>query len=221
MDTESQVNIVGIASNLVLAVLILNVLFCVFYRKRLNVPFRRLFYYLILNLCIEILALVWIRLEYNNLPLLHFYTLGEFILFSYFYESLIHKPASFKKYFWPYVLFGGILIIWNSIFIQDIYTFNTHSKPLVHAIIIGYAVIYFFNQLDRDSISLKDKGLRLINSGIVIYYSASLFIFMYGFAIEVSDSYVSLWAFNASLNLVFQILILCGLWIVYFRRKTL
>ena len=219
MNSDISLDIIRIASNLVLFTLLVNVVLCIFYRNALDVPFKRLFLYLIWNLIIEVLAILFIELGYNNLPLLHIYTLGEFLLFSYFYKSLIHKPEFFQNCFQPFIIVGSLLIIFNSVFFQDIFSFNTNSKSLVQILIIAYAVIYFFNQLEQDARDRNVNSLRLINSGIIIYYSASLFIFMYGFSIEVSDSYITIWAFNACLNLVFQILILCGIWIAYFRKR--
>jgi hypothetical protein len=207
---------------LVLIVLSTNVVFCFVHRHKLNSPFRFLFYYLIWNLLIEILAITFMKIGYNNLPLLHIYTLGEFVFFSYFYKSLIHKPSAFQKFFRHYIVVGSILIILNSIFFQSIYDFNTYSKSVVQITIIGFAVLYFYNLIENKLLTEEiSKGLRLVNSAILIYYSGSLFIFMYGISLEANDHYIMMWTFNAILNLVFQMLILRGLWKVYFKKRIL
>jgi len=223
MDSNTILDTVNTyVPDLVLLVLGINMVFCFIYRTKLTTPFRWLFYFLIWNFIIEVLALVFMKLGMNNLPLLHIYTLGEFILFSFFYKSLLHKPVVLKKVF-PYLV-GAIvlLIVLNSVFIQSIYTFNTYAKSAVQIIIIGFAILYFYNLIENRSLSQKKaKGLRLVNSAVIIYYSGSLFVFMYGFSIDVSKPYIMLWAFNATLNLIFQLLILKGLWKAYFKRRIL
>jgi len=224
MDSYETVHtIYYYAVKLALVCLSVNVVFCFVYRKKLNTPFRRLFYFLILNLIIEILAFTFMQFKQNNLPLLHLYTLGEFILFSYFYMSLINKPALIKNAFRYFVIGGCLLILLNSIFLQSIYTFNTFAKTAVQVTIIAYAVLYFYNLVENSSFSTAvSKSLRLVNSAILIYYSGSLFIFMYGkFSLINVEGYVVFWAFNAILNFIFQLLILLGLWKAFFRKKTL
>lgn len=201
--------------------LLISVVLCYMHRKKLNTPFKRLFYFLIWNGIIEILAYIMF-LGYNNLPLLHLYTLGEFILFSYFFKSLINKPTIFQKGY-KYFTYGvGFLILINSIFFQSIYEFNTNAKTFVQLIIITYAVIYFYNLVENRMYDAElSKSLRLINSAIIIYYSGSLFIFMCSkMSFENNETYRVFWAFNAVLNLVFQLLILLGLWKVFFKKKV-
>jgi len=211
------------AVKLAFVCLSINVVFCLVKRKKLNTPFLRLFYFLIWNLIIEISAQAFMKFEYNNLPLLHLYTLGEFILFSYFYMSLLNKPVQFKKMLWYFIIVGSVLVILNSIFFQSIYAFNTFAKTFVQITIIGYAVLYFYNLVENPNLSIaKSKSLRLVNSAILIYYSGSLFIFMCGkFSLIDVEGFVVFWAFNAILNFIFQLLILIGLWKAFFRKTTL
>lgn len=206
-----------------LAVLGLNIVVGFLFWKRLNTPFRRLFYFLIWNAVIEILAFAFMQSGYNNLPLLHMYTLGEFILFSYFYKSLIKKPNAFHKTYWYFVIGGSVLIVLNSIFIQDIFDFNAIAKTFVQISIICYAVLYFYNLVENQGFSeATSKSLRLVNSAILIYYSGSLFVFMcIKVSFENSEILTMFWAFNAVLYLIFQFLILCGLWKAFHKKKIL
>ena len=108
----------------------------------------------------------------------------------------------------------------NSVFIQNIYAFNPLAKTLVQLTIIALAVLYFYNLNSlQSSASGIYKSLRLINSAVLIYYSGSLFIFMCNqLFIDASEGYEIIWAFNAVLNLIFQLLVLWGLWIVVFKK---
>ena len=203
----------------------INILLILLHFKKLSTPFRRLFYFLIFSFCIEITTRV-IFFTYpgtNNLPLLHFYTLGEFILYSWFYHSLIKKAQKLKSWFWYFVIGVSAVIILNSLFIQSIYDFNSIAKTSVQIIIIGYAIMYFLNLTEDQPLShSSEKSLRLINSAILVYYSGSLFVFMCGqISFIKGDIYLIFWTFNAILNVVFQILILIAVWKIIFKKIPL
>lgn len=154
---------------------------------------------------------------------MHFYTLGEFILYSWFYHSLIKKAQKLNSWFLYFVIGVSAAIILNSMFIQSIYEFNTIAKTCVQIIIIGYAIMYFLNLTEEQPLShTSEKSLRLINSAVLIYYSGSLFIFMCGqISFIKGDIYLVFWTFNAILNVVFQILILIAVWKIIFKKIPL
>jgi hypothetical protein len=188
--------------------------------KNLEIPFKRLLYFLLWNLFIEVLARVFTYAEINNLPLLHVYTIGEFILFSWFYKSLLIKPIVFQNKFWHFIISGAFLIALNSLLFHSIYEFNPLGKTFVQIIIISYAVLYFYNLTETQSNSNRvSKSLSLINSAVLIYYSGSLFIFMCSQALgDYPEWITTFWGFNAVLNLIFQLLIFFGIWKVVYRK---
>ncbi|AXG70057.1 hypothetical protein KORDIASMS9_02286 [Kordia sp. SMS9] len=211
-------------ANVALLCLSVNVVLCLLFRKKLNTPLRLFSYFLIWNLCIEIFVLMYGAFGYkNNLPLLHIYTLGEFILFSFFYRSLLDKPVFFRKYFWQFLILGNLLIVSNSIFLQSIFVFNTFAKTFVQLTIIGFAIVYFYNLVENQKFApTLSKSIRLINSAILVYYSGSLFVFMCSNVyFENAQIYDIFWIFNALLNVLFHLLILIGLWNVFFKKTTL
>ena len=203
--------------------LALNVMLCLFKFKKLNTSLRIFSYFLFWNLFIEVAARICSYTVESNLPLLHLYTLGEFILLSIFYKSLMVKSERAHQKINYFVLAGATLIILNSIFLQSIYSFNTIAKTAVQLTIISYAVLYFYNLTSNSSLSEQaGKSLRLINSAILVYYSGSLFIFMCSQVSFVeSELYVFFWAFNAVLYLTFQLLVLWGIWKMVFQKTTL
>ncbi|WP_298512600.1 hypothetical protein [uncultured Kordia sp.] len=225
MDSSVTLNSIYFhTANIALFCLCINVALCLLFWKKLNTPFKQLAYFLIWNVIIEILVLIVAALGYkNNLPLLHVYTLGEFILFSFFYRSLLDKPVFFRKYFWHFLTLGSLLIVYNSIAIQSIFVFNSFSKTFVQLTIIGFAIVYFYNLVENQQFSpVISKSLRLINSAILVYYSGSLFIFMCSNVyFENAQVYDIFWIFNALLNVLFHLLILVGLWKVFFKKTTL
>jgi hypothetical protein len=111
-------------------------------------------------------------------------------------------------------------MILNSLFFRIGGDYNSVSKTIVQIIIISYAVLYFYNLTEiRSNSNRVSKSLSLINSAILIYYSGSLFIFMCGQALRDYPEWIkTFWAFNAVLNLIFQLLIFFGIWKVVFRK---
>lgn len=209
-----------VAANIAVLVLVVNVLLFSLKFKELNRPFRGLFYFLILNLLTEILAFTFTECGINNLPLLHVYTLGEFILFSFFYRSLSYKPTFFSRHFWLIIAIGSLLIIANTLFFQSIFGFNSTAKTGVQLILIVYAVFYFYNLVaDEHFAQLKSKSMRLVNSAVIIYYSGSLFIFMFSqISFGNEDIYKLFWIFNSFLYVTFHLIIFTALWIAFYRN---
>lgn len=64
-------------------------------RTTFSRPLQILGYFLLFNLFIELSAraVVWGFKGINNLPLLHLYTLGEFLLLSFFTEAYCQRTS--------------------------------------------------------------------------------------------------------------------------------
>ncbi len=212
-------NISVIISIIAYVVLFLNIVLYLYY---LNFKSNRLNWFntfLILGLITQITALIFTSQKINNLPLLHIYTLLEFIFLSLFYKNILKQEILSKKYFNILIISISIsiLIILNSIFLQNIYTFNSNAKTLTQVIYICYALTYFFNvTLEKTPII---KFLNSINAAILLYYAGSLFIFMFSNVFfSLSKEHIVFWVVNALLYLIFQLWVFIALWT--FRQQT-
>lgn len=185
-------------------------------------------FFLLFNLLIELIAKLMLYLNYahdidcNNLPLLHLYTLGEFLLISMFYYFIIKHRMTLGNFFKMFIFIISILIIINSAFFQSIYGFNSYAKTPVQFIIIIYSIIYFLlvdSKLSKRN--LKQKTILWINTAILIYYSGSLFVFMFSdFFLRYGEGlHEGFWIFNAILNLFFQVIILKSIWTALKNKK--
>ena len=210
-------------ATLPLCVLLLSCSLGLRYWRRLPPPFRILVAYAIFNVCIEIAARLCGYFYKQNLPLLHLYTLGEFVLFSFFYRMILSKRSLFSRHFLLFLTSGIILIILNTTFLQGIFEFNSYSKTLVNIVVILFALDYAFAFSDLDEPEpFYGKALRLFNAGVLIYYSGSIFIFMSSqFELETGGALLVLWQVNVVLNLIFQIILLISLWKVIYRPRKL
>lgn len=195
-------------TRLIVFILVISVALAIFNRKRLPGAFKILALYLGWNLFIELITFIPVR-GTNNLPLLHLYTLVEFVLFTLLYKRLeLFKSWSISA-FWTYLISISVLIILNSIFLQSIYTYNSYAKALVQVLLIVYAVGYMFKLKEP---GVESGSLNLMNAAILLFYSGSLFVFMFG-NVELAPEFDRIfWDINVLLNLFFQVLMLISLW---------
>ncbi len=168
--------------------------------------------FLVFSLIIEISShVIWSKNNpfgiTNNLFLLHILTLGEFILLSLFYNQMYKEVSTWQKNAGLFVLIVSGLIVANSLFIQPLYKFNTNARTLSQAIIIAYAVGYYL-QATNEKLGKFSKGINIINAGVLLYYTGSFFIFMFGnVLLGLEPRHNLFWLTNALLYLVFQLLV--------------
>lgn len=207
-------------------VLVINVLLWGTKFKSLPQEIKVLGIFLIIDLVTEFLASWTSSRHINNMPLLHIYTILEFVAFSLFYRVLFQAEKRFQQYFWHWMVFWIALLMVNSAFIESIFKFNSNAKTTVQIILIGYAVAYFFKAYGKADFSKPlPFALAMINAGVVLYYSGSLFVFMFSKFLNdpvhgISlDAQVGFWLLNSLLFFTFQILILTALCRTLFTRK--
>ncbi len=203
--------------------LCMNVVLFLFRYKRIPSPVKYFGFYLMLNLFTEVVSKWMFRLGIENLYLLHIYTLFEFITWSIFFRYVFIQHRSFQKML-PWLIGTiSILIIGNTIFLEPLSGFNSNAKTLVQITLIAYVIFYFFNAFGKTDLTKPvERSLSLINFAVLLYYSGSLFIFMFSKLLTDMDVFVrqqhAFWAINALLNLIFQILIFFSLWTIAFRK---
>ncbi|MEL6944538.1 MAG: hypothetical protein AAFO82_17895 [Bacteroidota bacterium] len=157
----------------------------------------------------------------SNLAITHIITLGEFIFLSLYFRAILKEDTFLDKYFRIYLGIVGGLIIANTLFIEKINVFNTNAKILVLFLIIIWIVYFFYDRSKKlMEVDIHEKAIRLINSGLLLYYSGSFFWFLfYKFTInnEVFYSHKVL-IFNAALYLFFTIIVSIAILRVVFHR---
>lgn len=203
--------------------LAINVILFVWRRKSLPTRIQILGYYILLNAFTELVATVLTKNSIENLWLLHIYTLLEFLAWSLFFKSLFPTGRKFQKGFQYFMVVISILIIANTVFLEPIHGFNSNAKSLVQIILISYVFYYFFRTFGKIDLSNSlHLSTSFINFAVLLYYSGSLFIFMFSrFLADQNvavESQHSFWAINAVLLIIFQFLILLSLWIVAFPK---
>lgn len=197
-------------------ILVLNIIGCISIRREQKQRHWTYFLvFLVLSLITEIVAKITWKQGINNLPLLHIYTLLEFLLLSLFFGELLAKTAKNRTYLLYYMAGVSALIVLNTALLQDLFTFNSNAKTLTQCSFILFSVVWLF-QTSAEPIhenTAQNTSLFYIIAAILLYYAGSLFIFMASNALARLEKLASLpWLINAALYFVFQLLVATGLW---------
>lgn len=172
----------------------------------LALTFFASFYELVFTVILKIDASVWFKI----------YTSIEFfVLIHYFYKLLK------GKYKYLFIFFGllyscsfGIIIYQGKIasFMDgDSYLQAIESVFVISAIILWMK--YAFINLQEDSL-LKYPQFYFV-TGLLFYFSGTLFLFMLGSVIleNMEEQYfLDMWILNQFFNIFFKILLLTGIW---------
>lgn len=159
-----------------------------------------IFYYLIAAGLINAAAIILARNGIRNLPLLHLYTVVETVFFLSYFRA-IFDSARIKSILIFVMVAFALCCILNLVFIQSIFTFNTHTRPLEALIITGTCLLYFY----KSGFSEHWLGLPVnwINMGILIYFPAASIIFIlsnYFTFVKLDDEMTTVvWNMHASM----------------------
>jgi len=154
--------------------ILLPIIIFLFKYKYAPKAFKFLFYFLISAAIINSAALIVVNRGMRNLPLLHLYTVVETVFFLFYFKT-IFKEQIIKKVITIVMIAFVVISIINSLFIQSLFTFNTHTRPL-EAIIITVLCLMRFFKSDFTEDWLK-QPVNWINMGILIYFPAATVIF--------------------------------------------
>ncbi|MEP6677393.1 MAG: hypothetical protein ABJA78_19690 [Ferruginibacter sp.] len=161
-----------------LAVL-LPLLFGLIVKKNWDATARIIFIYLLVSGVVNEVATVMSQHRINNLPLLHIYTVFEFISFSFFYKKVFDEGRKTNRFLILQISFV-ILCILNAVFLQSIYSFNSYTLALKALILMLLAVNYFaklFTNIGETKIIMMPRFW--FNSGMFLYFSGSFIFYIF------------------------------------------
>lgn len=193
--------------------------------KKVNEVERVFGYYIVAIGFFELIA--WLGPRYlnqsNNLPGLHIYTLVQFVLMALFFQACFKEFSAKFNIKWI-TRIGIVLIVFNSLFIQSIYTYNSYSKTLVEFFVIVSSLILF-------SLFIKDKthnqkqmkpSVSFV-SAIFLQSSVAIIIYMYSNEIMYMKESLrnTIWHLKLMVNYLAVAMIILGLIQIYFRESMI
>jgi hypothetical protein len=183
--------------------------------SKLSQELKQITYYIFLSIITEMVVLVYSRNHWENLSLLHFYTMAEFfILYRFFLISL--------KGFIPSRPIHGIAISFlvlsglNSIFLQKLDQYNSNARGVsAFLILLGTLALFYRIISEMKVLRLGKYPLFWINAGLLVYFSSSFFLFiMSNYILHLNNTLnVYIWMVHAVLNVILYTMISIGLWI--------
>lgn len=181
---------------------------CILRRKYIKDELQIVFLYIIASLTIEIFASIWAHILHRpNHYMINIFAVTECVLISLMYRKVFIGKVLKAFSLIAIAIFTEILSIqkFNS-------TVNTISCILI---IIG-VFIYFYQLLQTlESIKLSTLPLFWISVACLLYFSGTLFLFLYGETILFQKDAIlfkQLWIIYDILLVVFRVLLAVGLW---------
>ncbi|WP_103864391.1 hypothetical protein [Aquimarina sp. I32.4] len=196
-----------ILGNLSSFIVIIPLLLSITKFKSLNTIQIRLLHLLILVFIVESISNILWRKKINNLPVYHFFTVIQFLLIINIYREVL--SYIYSKSFFIIIGIGFIIFaIINTVFLQNLYTFNSNATTVLGVLVVFFSLSYFYVLLKEAKYSpLENNPMFWINSGFLIYFSSSLILFYINnsmFKGSTEASYL-VWGLHAVVNIVLMI----------------
>lgn len=196
------------------AVLFVPLFLSLWYYKHFPAALKNISYYMIVSAVTQVLSYIFWKQSKNNFPILHVYTVVEYLLLLKFYHSILKGFLSTVVYLCLLIIIP-LFFITDSLFIENIHTYNTFSRSIEALVIIFLAMCCYIKIVsdDREDSRLQ-KPLKFINSAFLIYFSGSVMLFSFAssFAKLALKLSIGIWALHTLLAVTLYTLIALGLW---------
>ncbi|WP_230408831.1 hypothetical protein [Flavobacterium salmonis] len=155
------------------------------------------------------------HLKLDNLFLINIFVIGQMILLSLFYASILKLKSQAKVV--KCSLYFALLVLSVQFFIdpKQFLKFNLFEITLTSLLIVVFALLHFYNMLT------EHKTYYYITIGIIFFMLGSTILYLVGnitLTLSKDVKYFS-WTLNAFLFLIYQLVILYE-WKISFSKKT-
>lgn len=154
------------------------------------------------QLLAALLADVWLV---SNLPLYHLYILVEGLCLFWLYSKRLKNVAWVKKYFSWIIIVYGALVIANAFYSPGIYSFPSTSRSLESIFLLVLALYYFHFIFKEGKVKYLDRSFWFwVNSGLLIYFSSNLMLFLFTHLLSNREDqlFLAAWSIHGVLNVV-------------------
>ncbi|HTD41966.1 MAG TPA: hypothetical protein VK671_15160 [Mucilaginibacter sp.] len=119
-----------------------------------------------------------LRLTFNTPFVMHLFDMMAVVFFTLIYFKAFYAPV-LKKITLILGTVTVLIMLFNCIFIEGIRVYPSISNTALSMFLIVLSLTYFFQLLSRQEFMYIEKqGLFWINSGVLFYYSITIFLFM-------------------------------------------
>ncbi len=180
----------------------------------LNQAMKNIAYYVFLGAGIQFIASYLKQRGQNNLWVLHLFTPLEFGIILRFFSFTLAGFIPKKVFVWAAAAFLLAALL-NSIFLQDIRTFNTYARSLEGVSVIVLCLLWCYKTLTEMKIQqLGQDPVFWANTGFLLYFSGGVLLFAFSNYIIAINQVLSMyiWAFHAMFSMLLYTLITVALW---------
>jgi hypothetical protein len=186
----------------------------VFYiHSKWAIQYRIIGFYFTVSACLKIFTLVTAELGIHNMPVFHLLALFELLFLYSFYNRIVF--SSNPKFLMIILLI--LLNVLNSVFVESIFQFNSFGWTLNTFILLCFGLRYLLKfYQEMDVIQVERNPLFIINCGFLIYFSGSLFTYVFGWKIlsqEAQGFFHNAWIIQSFSNISKNVIVSFGLWI--------
>jgi len=195
--------------------LVLGVGIGIYFFKSIDIFHKILVVYLASMLSIDMLARVFGEVYGNNLIFIPILGFTELLLFSVFYYfSGLHENSAIKFFLFGITAISFLFSAWEIYKVYDIpiEEFESYSKAISTFVVVLLSIGYFIENIrKRKNIS---AGEFLLNSGILMYFSLELILFLPIDFLINDDSGLKyyFWFANLIFTLVFYNFLIISVW---------
>jgi hypothetical protein len=192
-------------------------IYAVMVYKKLPREIKYFSWFIFLSCVVQLIASILFYHKQNNLMVLHFYTPVGFLFLIGFYNQIFDGLIRQKML----IIIGVLFLIYsviNSVFVQDIYSFNTYALSIEAILVVIFSLTSFaflMNDIVRQKRTDIIRSINWINAGLFIYYSSSILVFYFG---NIINSFSKLpqskyiWSIYALFSVIMYLCFFIGLW---------
>lgn len=153
------------------------------------------------------LALAGVR----NLYFLHFYSLCELIILSWFYYTVVHFDFS-KKYILAAALVVAAISVMYALRGNNIHDFNALPRALESLVVVSFGAWLYYEMSVSDGPDPLHSDLFYINAGVLFYFTSSFIVFAFAKYVGQGDHLRSMYIAHSIVNAFCNIIYLIGIW---------
>lgn len=188
---------------------LLRPLCAIFFIRAFNTQLKALFIYMVIACLSEIMGFLAPYFTQSNEIVYDLFTLFEFIILVYVLLKEL-KPAKIET--WLLAIYLSFISLWCYEFF---FTTNTLISYSIEALVIISLSVYYFYKvfMDMEIVKLTKHYFFWINSGFLIYFTATFFVMLFEEFIREGSQEMThfLWVIQLISNIIFSTLLIIGI----------
>jgi drug/metabolite transporter superfamily protein YnfA len=182
-----------------------------FYNFKFNKPLKIFSWFIWVSAIFDTAFVITTKSRIHNLPLVHLYLAVNLI-----FIGLVYFNTLSSKYNKIIIYFAGAILLFvivNALFIEGINNFPSRSFAACGILFIICSLLYFYQMINnQEAIYIEKQAMFWINSGIFIYFSGNIFLFMLQNIMTTNTNYALYYnVIHTIINVVANVLYSIGL----------